>query len=99
MLKLMFVPFRLVGGLLAGAFAKKLFERIWRLIDKEQAPEPEQRRISLGKLAAALVLEGAVFRAVRGLFDHGSRVAFSRVTGRWPGEKRAKDAPEQQPTS
>jgi hypothetical protein len=89
MLKLMFLPFRLLGGLLAGAVAARLFERIWRIFDKEGAPDPEQREIPLPKLFAALVIEGAVFRAVRGLFDHGSRVAFSRVTGRWPGEERS----------
>lgn len=97
MLKLMFVPFRLAAGVIAGVLSKRVFDRLWKLIDKEAAPGPEQRRIPIGKLAAALVLEGAVFRAVRGLVDHGSRVAFSRVTGRWPGEKRSKHDAEQQP--
>ncbi len=93
MLKLMFIPFRLVGGLLAGVTAKKVFEKAWALIDREQPPEPEQRLISLPKLLAALALEGAIFRAVRGLADHGARELFSRVTGRWPGETRPE--PEQ----
>jgi hypothetical protein len=94
MLRLMFFPFRFAGGLVAGVLASKLFERIWRLIDKEEAPDPGQREISIGKLAAALLVQGAVFRAVRGLVDHGSREAFRRLTGRWPGETRAerKDA-------
>ena len=38
------------------------------------------------KLAAALAIEGAVFRTVRGLADHGSRRTFARLTGSWPGE-------------
>lgn len=88
MLKLMFIPFRLISGMLAGVVATKLFERIWRIIDKEEAPDPEHREIPVAKLLAALVLEGAIFRAVRGLVDHGSRVAFTRLTGRWPGEER-----------
>jgi hypothetical protein len=37
-------------------------------------------------------LEGAIFRAVRGVFDHGSRVAFSRLTRSWPGEERPDPA-------
>jgi hypothetical protein len=88
MLKVMFIPFRVLSGLVAGALATKLFERIWRLIDKEQAPDPEQREVPIGKLLAGLLLQGAVFRAVRGLVDHGSRLAFTKLTGRWPGEKR-----------
>jgi len=90
-LKLMFIPFRVLGGLLAAALASRLFARIWRLVDKEEPPDPEQSQVSLGKLATALLLQGAVFRAVRGLVDHGSRQAFRRVTGRWPGEKHAPD--------
>jgi hypothetical protein len=89
MLRLLFLPFRFAGGLIAGVLASKLFAGIWRLIDKEKAPDPGQREISIGKLATALLLQGAVFRGVRGLVDHGSREAFRRLTGRWPGEKRA----------
>ena len=87
MLKLMFMPFRLAGGIVAGVVSKKLFERIWSRIDKEHAPDPEFREIAISKLIAGLALEGAVFRAVRGVVDHAMRVAFLRLTGRWPGEK------------
>jgi Protein of unknown function (DUF4235) len=89
-LKLMFIPFRVLGGVLAGALARALFKQLWSLVDKQEPPDPQQREISPGKLTAALVLEGAVFKAVRGLVDRGSRVAFSRLTGRWPGEPRPK---------
>jgi Protein of unknown function (DUF4235) len=95
MLKLMFIPFRLIGGFLAGTIATRLFRRLWALIDSEQAPAPEQRDASLAKLTAGLVLQGAVFQGVRGLVDHGSRVAFKRLTGRWPGQQRAKTTDEQ----
>jgi hypothetical protein len=95
MLKLMFIPFRVIGGFLAGKIATRLFRRLWALIDSEQAPAPEQREASLGKLAAGLALQGAVFQGVRGLVDHGSRVAFTRLTGRWPGAKRAKQTDDQ----
>lgn len=38
-------------------------------------------------LVAALLLEGAIFRVARGVSDHLARVAFTRLTGRWPGEE------------
>lgn len=94
MLKLMFIPFRVIGGFLAGKIATGVFRRLWALIDSEQAPDPEQRDASLGKLAVGLALQGAVFQGVRGLADHGSRVAFRRVTGRWPGKKHAEPTGE-----
>ena len=61
----------MIGGILAGVVAKKSFAALWGMVDDDQAPDPKHRRISLGKLIPALVLEGAIFGAVRGLFDHG----------------------------
>jgi hypothetical protein len=40
------------------------------------------------KLLAALVVQGAIFRLVRGLVDHGSRHGWRKLTGSWPGEER-----------
>ena len=87
-IKLMFTPFRIAGGVLAGIVGKRLFDRAWRLIDDREVPDPERRGVSWPKLAAALLLQGAIFRAARGLFDHGARSFFTRVTGRWPGEEK-----------
>lgn len=86
--KLMFLPFSIGGGLLAGLIGKKLFEAIWGVIDDEEAPKAEHRYVSLPKLVAALAIEGALFALIKGLVDHGSRQAFTRVTGAWPGEER-----------
>ncbi len=90
MIKLIFIPFSVAAGLISGLLSKRLFNALWGVVDDEQAPRPEHRRISVGKLALALGLEGAVFSLVKGLVDHGSREGFSRLTGRWPGE----EAPE-----
>jgi hypothetical protein len=88
--KLLFLPISIGGGILAGLVGKKVFDQVWGVIDEQEPPEPEHLRISIPKLVAALAIEGAIFRAVRGLADHGSRRAFMRVTGTWPGE----EAPE-----
>jgi hypothetical protein len=85
--KILFVPFSVIGGFLAGKVATFAFERLWRVIDKQESPEPDQRAARWPKLFAALALEGAVFRLVRGSFDRGSRELFHRLTGNWPGEE------------
>ena len=84
---LAFRPIGIVAGLLAGMVGARIFALLWGLIDDEDAPQPKYREIPLGKLVLALVIEGAIFRALRGLADHGSRHAFARVTGEWPGQE------------
>jgi hypothetical protein len=86
--KIAFMPIGIVAGLVAGQLSKKLFDVVWSLFDKEEAPRPKHREIDLLKLVPALVVEGALFRVVRGLVDHGSRHGFARLTGTWPGEER-----------
>jgi hypothetical protein len=87
-MKLFFIPFSVLAGLIAGLLGKKVFEGVWGVIDKEEPPEPEHRELAMPKLVAALALEGAIFRLVKGLTDHGARRAFAKATGRWPGEER-----------
>lgn len=87
-MKLIFTPVGVLGGLLAGVIGSKIFERIWSLIDEEDAPEPKYREIAIGKLLVALLLQGAIARLIRGLVDHGMRHGFARLTGEWPGDER-----------
>ena len=89
-MKFIFAPIGIVLGLIAGMLGSKLFERIWALIDEEEPPKPEHREFSWPKLVVALLIEGAIFRLVKGLVDHGSRTSFAKLTGSWPGE----EAPE-----
>jgi hypothetical protein len=90
MSKLIFTPVSIVAGLLAGLVGKKLFRGLWRVLDKEPPPKPEERPVAIGMLALALAMEGALFRLVKGLAEHGSRRAFSQLTGSWPGERPAE---------
>lgn len=90
MSKILFAPFSVVTGFLAGKVATTAFEWLWQLVDDQESPEPGLRAVRWPKLIAALALEGAIFRAVRGAFDRGSRELFRRATGTWPGEETPK---------
>ncbi|HEY0630841.1 MAG TPA: DUF4235 domain-containing protein [Thermoleophilaceae bacterium] len=87
-MKLLFVPFSVVGGLLSGFLAKKLFEQAWGVVDDEEPPKPTHRQVPLAKVVAAAALEGAIFKGTRAAIDHKSREAFANATGTWPGEQR-----------
>ena len=86
-MKLLFIPFSVVGGLIAGFLGKKLFEQAWGVVDDEEPPQAEHRYVSFAKILLAAALEGAIFRAVRAAVDHQSRRAFAGLTGSWPGEE------------
>jgi hypothetical protein len=86
--KFLFMPINIVAGLLAGLMGKKIFQRLWGLIDDEEPPSPEHRELSWPKLIAALAVEGAIYRLVRGLTDHGARRVFAKGTGTWPGKEK-----------
>jgi hypothetical protein len=90
-MRLVFTPISVVLGLAAGQLSKKLFDFVWGLAKDEEAPRPKHREISLLMLIPALLLEGAIARAVRGLVDHGTRRTWAFVTGAWPGEERPEE--------
>lgn len=88
MARILVAPIGIVAGLIAGLISKKLFDFIWGRISDEEAPEPDQRELSLPLLATALALQGGIFRLTKGMVDRGTRVGFQRLTGAWPGEAR-----------
>jgi hypothetical protein len=91
-MKFLFLPFSIAAGLVAGFLSKKIFDGLWRLVDDEEAPEPEHREIDMVKLVLGLAIQGAVFRAVRGLVDHEARRRFYELTGSWPGDEAPEPA-------
>ena len=92
MSKILFLPVSVLGGLIAGLVGKKLFEGLWSLVDKQDPPDPKHREVAWKKVVPALLLEGAIFRLVRGVVDRASREGFTKLTGSWPGEKRPEPA-------
>lgn len=90
-MKFIFAPIGIIAGLIAGSAGKRAFERLWAVVDDEEPPQPENREVPMVKLIAALAVEGAIFRLVKGLTDHGTRSAFAKLTGRWPGDDPAAE--------
>ena len=86
-MKILFIPFSVVGGYVAGFLSKKVFEKAWGLIDDAEPPEPEHRTAPWGKLLIAMALRGVVLQVVRGVVERASRQGFYSLTGSWPGEE------------
>jgi hypothetical protein len=84
----LFAPISIVTGVLAGLVARKIFAFVWSKVDDEDAPDPKFREMDWTKLLIALLVEGAIARLIRGLADHGTRQAWMRAIGAWPGDER-----------
>jgi hypothetical protein len=92
MSKLLFIPVRVLGVRVAGLVGKRLFAALWSLTDRQEVPDPKQRDVPWRTVIAVLLLQGAIFNAVRGIVDRALRQGFSKVTGSWPGEESGKES-------
>ena len=91
-MKFVFLPISIIGGLIGGQIASRIFEAVWGVFDDQEPPDSKHRDISLPKMLVAAAIQGAIFRAVRKLVDHQSRKAFAGTLGTWPGEAQPDEA-------
>jgi hypothetical protein len=87
-MKLIYKPFGIIAGILAGFLSKKLFEWVWSKIDDEEPPKPTTEETVWPKVLAAAAVEGITFKVTRAAVDRAGAQGFSYLTGVWPGERR-----------
>lgn len=93
-MKLLYKPFGILFGILAGLLSRRLFTVIWGKIDPdhEEPPEAKTKDTTAAKAIGAAALQAAVFSGVRAGVDRAGARAFERTTGVWPGEKEKDKA-------
>ena len=87
-MKLIYKPFGLIAGLIAGFLSSKIFDFIWARIDDQEPPEPKTEQAPLAKVLAAAAVQGLIFKTVRAYVDRQGARGFRYLTGVWPGEKK-----------
>lgn len=87
-MKLIYKPFGIVLGLLAGLLGKKLFDVVWTKIDDQDPPKPTTQETSWAKLLSAAAVQGVIFKTVRVAVDRAGAKGYYNLTGVWPGERR-----------
>jgi Protein of unknown function (DUF4235) len=85
---LIYKPFGIVLGVLAGLLGRRLFGFIWTKIDDREPPEPTTEQASWRRVLAVAALQGVIFRTTRVAVDRYGAIGWRYLTGNWPGEKR-----------
>jgi hypothetical protein len=86
-MKLIYKPFGIVMGILAGLVSKRIFDFVWSKIDDEDPPKATTEVSPLPKVIAAAALQGVTFKVVRAGVDRAGARGYQHLTGVWPGEK------------
>lgn len=95
-MKLLYKPFGLVTGIVAGMIAGAIFKRTWALVGGEaDKPDAKDKERGWLEVVTAAALQGAVFGAVKAAVDRAGATGYEAVTGVWPGNTEQAD---EQPT-
>ena len=87
-MKLIYRPFGIVLGLVAGFLSKSVFNWVWSKFDDEEAPKATQDETTWTKVLSAAAVQGIVFQTVRAAVNRAGAEGFRHLTGIWPGERR-----------
>jgi hypothetical protein len=81
-------PFGIILGILAGLLGKRIFNFAWTKIDDEDPPKGTTEQAPWVKIIGAAALQGVIFKITRVVVDRFGARGFAYLTGIWPGEKR-----------
>jgi uncharacterized protein DUF4235 len=91
-MKLLYKPFGIVFGILAGIVSKKIFEAVWGIFDKEEPPRPTTLETTWPKVLGAAVVQGVTFKVTRAVVDRAGAAGYARLTGTWPGKEKTEES-------
>jgi len=89
-MKILYKPFGIVVGMIAGILARQVFNQIWGHIDDREPPKATTEESSWGQVLGAAAVQGATFAVTKAAVNRGGAKGFQHLTGVWPGEKRAE---------
>jgi hypothetical protein len=87
-MKLLYKPFGIIFGIIAGILSQKVFNAVWGIFDKEEPPKPTTQEADWPKVISAAAVQGVTFRVTRAAVDRAGAKGFFYLTGIWPGDKR-----------
>lgn len=92
-MKLLYKPFSLIAGVIAGRVGKTTFKSLWSRVDERDPPEPTAPETTFPKVVGAAALEAVTMATVAATINRATAAAFHYLTGVWPG--KAPETPEE----
>lgn len=87
-MKLLYKPFGIVIGIVAGVLARRAFDQVWARIDEREPPTPTTLESSWGRVLGAAAVQGATIAVTKAAVNRSGAKGFHWLTGIWPGETR-----------
>ncbi len=84
MRRLLYLPFGIVGSILARILGRQIFRNVWSRVDDEQLPAAGDGRGSMAKVVGGRALEAAVMAGAAAATDRLIARAFHHLLGIWP---------------
>jgi hypothetical protein len=91
-MRLIYKPFAILCGLIAGAFSRRIARALWRLVDEADPPTPTTEAAPWAKVLGAAAIDGLAFSVTRAAVDRLGALGFERLFGVWPGARVEVDA-------
>ncbi len=84
MRRLLYLPFALVGSIVARILGRKVFRTVWARVDERDPPAPGDGTGGLGKVVAGRALQAAVMAGAAAAVDRLFARGFHHLLGLWP---------------
>lgn len=81
---LLYLPFAIVGSILARILGRQVFRTLWERIDDEPPPKPGEGRGSLATVVGGHAVQAAVMAGAAAFVERMFARAFHHLIGVWP---------------
>jgi hypothetical protein len=86
MRKVLYLPFAIVGSIIARILGRQVFRTVWARIDEEEPPKPGDGTGSMTKVVAGRALQAAAMAGAAAAVNRLLARGFHHVLGLWPAK-------------
>ncbi len=83
-MRLLYLPFSIIGSLVSRALGRSIFRTLWSRVDDEPVPAPGDGRGGMLKVVTGRALQAAVMAGAAAAVDRLFARAFHHLVGIWP---------------